>query len=270
AEYELRDGNAATILLRLPWDQTPFFAQEVPKFNGLLNIPLSDEDAIRAGGAGLPKRFVTELSRAAYRRTADWQYPVTEQPLAEMPLPDVQGAREIVGRGLSVWTRFQIVTGDLGKAREGILIGLANSRHYGRTPFLVCKLAAAAMANMALDRLEELIQRPEAPNFYWSLTALPTPFLDIRQAFEFEHKMLAKSVPGLDELEKKRSPEEWQDLAGRTVRYALELRGEKVLPEDVAHSQKLIIELARSEVPTRKSADHNFSDAELTVRWIVS
>src|SRR5262245_26490074 len=42
AEYELVDGNAATILLRLPWDQTVYFSTTVPTFEGLMNLPLDD------------------------------------------------------------------------------------------------------------------------------------------------------------------------------------------------------------------------------------
>src|SRR5260370_29777453 len=94
AEYELRDGNAATILLRLPWDQTPYFAEVVPKFRQILEIPISERDRIRAEGAGLMPHFYEELRRAAYRRTADWQYPLDQKPISEIPLPDVQGSRE--------------------------------------------------------------------------------------------------------------------------------------------------------------------------------
>src|SRR5262249_781256 len=150
--------------------------------------------------------------------------------------------------GLSVWIRFQIATGEIDRAREGILIGLADARHYGRTPLLICKLVAATMANMTLDRLEELIERPEPPNFYWPLTPLPRDFFDIRSAFEFEHEMLPGSVAGLNDLDKKRSPEEWQELAERTLSKVIEMsRAERALPEEVSVRQKRIVELAQAQ-----------------------
>src|SRR5262249_3944469 len=95
-EDELREGNAATILLRLPWDATNYFATEVPKFDDYVKIPLSDVDRIREIGPALHDHFFLEMRRAAYRRSADWEYPLREEPQAEIRLPDVQGFRKIL------------------------------------------------------------------------------------------------------------------------------------------------------------------------------
>ena len=53
-----------------------------------------------------------------------------EQSQATILLPDVQGSRNLIGRGLSVWIRFQIAMGQFDAARGGVLVGLANARHY--------------------------------------------------------------------------------------------------------------------------------------------
>src|SRR6185369_15430339 len=112
AENELKNGNAAPILLRLPWDQLPFMNTVVPNIHGMLEIPLSDLDRVRQAGFGLSfDRFYGEMRRAAYRRTADWEYPLQERPLAEILLPDIQGARDFM-RGLAVWIRAKIANGD--------------------------------------------------------------------------------------------------------------------------------------------------------------
>jgi len=274
AEYELRDGNAAPILLRLPWDQTPFFSQEVPKFETYLEIPLADEGRIREAGAGLPPRFFAELRRAAYRRTAGWEYPLDEKPLAEILLPDVQGGRAIVGRGLSVWIRYHTVGDQTEKSWEGIRVGLANARHYARTPFVVNQLMASALANMMVDRLEELMQRPEAPNFFWPLAALPAPFVNFRQALEFEHEFLRRSVEGADDLQELRSPDEWRELASRVIRYIEENTQDPKpdAPEAAARGDR-ILEAARRELPQLQpdGAERvpEMSDGELTTRWIL-
>src|SRR5277367_2592862 len=42
ADYELHDGNAAPILLRLPWEHSLYFSQTVPKFKDYLDVPLDD------------------------------------------------------------------------------------------------------------------------------------------------------------------------------------------------------------------------------------
>jgi hypothetical protein len=275
AEHELREGNAATILLRLPWDLTHFFAEEVPKFKTYLEIPLADDGRIREAGEGLPDYLYTELRRAAFRRTADWEYPLREGPVGGIRLPDVQGGREIIGRGLSVWIRFQIVNGQLDEARQGILVGLANARHYARTPFIVCQLAPAVFANMMLDRLEELIQQPECPNFYWSLTAVPNPIVDIRKAFEFECKMLERSVDELDDLQQVRSSEQWHDLAGRLIEYLeKEYQSVRQPGDDFSADRERILDLARKELPNLQPHLGNrvavMSEGELTVQWFLA
>src|SRR5260221_9651014 len=90
AEYELRDGNAATILLRLPWDRAIFMNQEVNRFSEILEIPFTEIDQIRAAGEGLPSVLYSEIHRAAYRRTAVWEYPIDEGPQSQVLLNDVQ------------------------------------------------------------------------------------------------------------------------------------------------------------------------------------
>src|SRR4051812_48519580 len=41
-EYELREGNAAPIILRLAWEQTKYFSTVVPSFEEQLKLPLND------------------------------------------------------------------------------------------------------------------------------------------------------------------------------------------------------------------------------------
>ncbi|MBW8883648.1 MAG: hypothetical protein JF612_02490, partial [Planctomycetia bacterium] len=107
AEYELRDGNAAPIILRLAWEQTKYFTTVVPTFEEQLKLPLNDPKLIEAGPM-LKPHFYEELRRAAHRRTAQWEYPLGEQNNLEIMLPDSQAARQIAGRGLSVWIRHQL------------------------------------------------------------------------------------------------------------------------------------------------------------------
>ena len=48
-----------------------------------------------------------------------------------------------------------------------------------------------------LDRVEELISQPGAPNLYWALTALPRPLVSMREALETEQRMGENMVPEL-------------------------------------------------------------------------
>ena len=273
AEYELRDGNAAPILLRLPWEQTQFLMTDVSVFHEHLEIPLSEPGKIITAGPGLRPRMYAELRRAAFRRTAAWEYPIDESPADEIILPDVQGSRQLVFGGLAVWIRLQIAQKRLDEARQGILVGLANARHYARSPFLISQLVAAAHSNVVLDRLEELIQQPGCPNFYWPLTALPSPFIDFRRGFEFNRGMLEKSVVGLHDLEQARSPEQWDALAHPLIK--------KLLDDSIPNDERALeaiharaLGLARRELPKLRPEVQEsipaLCDGELIVRWFMA
>ena len=133
AEYELHNGNAAPILLRVCWEQIPYFLKVVPTFSEYLDVPLGDarlrsEDDIFA--------FYRTLKRAAYRRTADWEYPIGEEPAATILLPDVQGVRFLVGNGLAVWIRQRLARAARGGSR-------GNSGRTGRQPTLCARRSSS-------------------------------------------------------------------------------------------------------------------------------
>jgi hypothetical protein len=220
----------------------------------------------------LSPRLYSEIRRAAYRRTAVWEYPIDEEPQAHIILNDVQGARRLVFQGLAVWVRFQIVEGQLDHAREGILVGLANSRHFARAPFVICHQVAAKNSNLMLDRLEELIEQPGCPNFYWPLTALSVPFIPFQKAFEFEREMLARSVEGLNHLDEARSPEQWDELLDKLGQHLDETSqsDKKFLPVE----RQPVLDLARKELPTLQPAlaktVASFSEGEAIIRWFMA
>jgi hypothetical protein len=271
AEYELHNGNAAPILLRLCWEQIPYFQTVVPTFGEYLDLPLSDaklrsEHEIFA--------FYRYLKRAAYRRTADWEYPIGEEPATTIILSDVQGARYLVGNGLAVWIRQRLAHGQLAEAREGILVGLAVSRHYARTPFLITQLVCTHIDSLMLSRLEELISQPDCPNLYWALSALPRPLIDVRPSIELEQRFLEMTVHGLDDLDQLRTQDQWTERVKGIFNYFLEAGGTGPISSDAA---KPI--LTRLEKRARVELSDWFaggpaqiaqmSSAEAVVRWLV-
>src|SRR5688500_842080 len=68
-ETELKPGNAAPILLRLPWEQTQWMSKVYPTLNEWESRPLDAPEWNTAGGI-LPSNFYSEMKRAAYRREA--------------------------------------------------------------------------------------------------------------------------------------------------------------------------------------------------------
>jgi len=273
AEYELRDGNAAPILLRFPWENTGYFLKVVPTFDDYLELA-PDNPKLRNAGDVFNPRFYSELKRAAYRRTADWEYPIGEEPVAQILLPDVQGSRAIVGRGLSVWIRYLTARGKLAEAREAILVGLAVSRHYGRTPFVITQLVCVAIDSMMLSRLEELLSQPDSPNLYWAVTALPRPLVDMRPSVELEQRFLQMTVPGLENLEQLRTEEEWTKRAHAVIDLLLEPAAARQWGK-FAQKQilKRLAKRGRAELPgwtdggvARVAA---MSDSEAGLRWFL-
>ena len=56
---------------------------------------------------------------------------------------------------------------------QGVVIGIANSRHLAQAPFHIHQLVAATVHQSMLDRAAELMESPDSPNLFWALTALP-------------------------------------------------------------------------------------------------
>src|SRR5580692_8980770 len=270
AEYELHEGNAAPILLRLPWEQTQYFANEVPKLSEYLDLPLNS-----------PKFQVNEvfpffrrIKSAAYRKTADWQYPIGDQPFGEIVLSDLQGGRVVVGYGLSAWIRQRLAQGKVDQAREGIRVGLAVSRHYGRTPFVVTQLVCSAVDSILLARVGELISQPDSPNLYWALTQLPRPLIDLRPSIELEQRFLQMTIPGLDDLSQLKTETDWNRRALAVIHFFREsddsARSE---PGGNARVYEHVVQLARAELPAWTEGGANrvaaMSDGEAALRWMI-
>jgi hypothetical protein len=268
AEYELRDGNAAPILLRLPWERIPYFREVVPTFSEYLDVPLTSP---KLHGQEIFTLY-DHLERAAYRRTADWQYPIGEHPLGDILLPDLQGGRSIVGYGLSVWIRQRLAEGNLARARQGILVGLAVSRHYGRTPFTIAQMVCAAIDSTLLDRVAELVSQPNSPNLYWGLTQLPRPLIDVRPAIELQQRFLQSTVPGLDDPIQTET--EWKRRALAVIHYFREFtEAAQLQPGGNGRAFEEVVKLARAELPTWIEGGDNrvaaMSDGEAAARWLV-
>jgi len=185
AEADRKAGNAAPILLRLPWEQNVWMTKVAPTLHEWSDRPLTAPEWQGAGSV-LPQTFYNEMKRAAYRREASWEYPIGEQSAYQILLPDVQGLRTFLVHGLSVKIRYHLTKGELDQAREGILVGLANSQHVAETPFFINQLVSMVIQRTMLERTRELISQPDSPNLYWPLSTLPGSLAGLDRAANFE------------------------------------------------------------------------------------
>jgi len=189
---DLKPGNAAVVLLRMPWAQRTWMQEWSPKLFELLELPPGDPRV-----AEFPfDRFAAEMRRAAFMRDADWAYTLEDESLDSISIPDILEL-PIFFRGMSLWIDQRFAAGDLDAAREGVLTMLACSRHVARTPMSIPHLVARGTADAALYRVESLISQPHCPNLHASLALLPDAIGDCRAALQWEAQNPKRLLPAL-------------------------------------------------------------------------
>ena len=190
---DLKPGNAAVVLLRMPWGETGFMTNEYPK---LLEHPPLPQDDPRLTDFPFD-RFAAQMRRAASMKDADWDYPIDDEPLDGILLSDASGLRVFVGTGMSVWVTQQIAKGDLNGAREGVLVQFACARHLGQTRFIVIQMITAGIADQAFDGLERIVGAPGSPNLHRAIELLPNSLGRSIEALQWEALIEERSMPML-------------------------------------------------------------------------
>lgn len=139
------------------------------------------------------------LEEATRRGQCTWEYPIPEEGVPYMN-PLLNEYRTLT-RFVALKATLEIHDGDFDAALDTLRCGFVLARHVGDGPNLVQHLVGVWMAASMLDQIEELIQKPGAPNLYWALTALPEPLVDIRNAVRMEAEVLSVELPELRTLE---------------------------------------------------------------------
>ncbi|MEW4571424.1 hypothetical protein AB1L88_26415 [Tautonia sp. JC769] len=278
---ELYPGNAAPVYLRFYAEQNPEAKKQIHE----KAVPWLDEplDAFPVEEAGDFVRMygnsLLQLAIAARRKECDWAYPLLEQreEAYNILLPDIQELRT-ASRLLALKARVEIAQGDFDEAVRTIQTGMAMARHLAESPFMISRLVGIAVANQFLDRVEELVSRPDAPNLSWALAALPRPLIDTREGLETEQVVGEWILPELTGLDSVGSEEEWEirlaRLHERLARIDVELRqapddqdeGDRV-PETLDQFRSEYLPAAREffAEPGSLATDSN---AELIVRFL--
>ena len=271
-QNELRKGNAAVVYLRMPWEQRNFMNSYPAKLKGWMDLDYNAPEVIEA--EGVFEHFVQQMRRAAYMEDAEWEYPIGEEPIVSILLPDVQGMRQFMGRVLGLWVGVQIERGDLENAREGILIQFASAIHLCRTPFGVTNLIGVSITDIAFDRFQILIQQKQAENFYYALGLLPETLGDMAEIFELEASFLEGSLPSLTTPYPPIGDPAWNKAAKEFSAVASMLSRDPISPYDGAafylrmlfHSQTALLEMGEfSEEQIKKMGKD-----EIIGRWILA
>lgn len=194
---DLHQGNAAVNYHRTrspEWEHVLVRYPDYAHFHEWLDLPLADVPLDRIKG-GVIGNMLKELDIAARTEHCDFQMlPRIREEGPALLIPDMQGFRSMVVL-LALRSRAEMRDGKLDRAVQSFQTGMAMSKHIGETPTLITYLIGVACANVTLDRIEEFVQQPGAPNLYWPLTDLPRPLIDIRRPLQGERVLIDSLFP---------------------------------------------------------------------------
>jgi hypothetical protein len=214
--WELKDGNAVPIYLRLTHEQSDaarrHFVETPKQWNALPldKIPLAEAKAFLHEH----QYMLRQLELGARRRTVEWDYTLDEPNRIGLLLPDVQWMRNYVPM-LILQARVALAERDFAAAAHHLETGFAFSRHVADGPTLIHGLVGCGIATEFANTVAEFISQPDAPNLYWALTALPRPLIDMRAALGFEHQIVEEQFPELNNLDRDLTTEQWDALLRR-------------------------------------------------------
>ncbi len=156
------------------------------------------------------------INQATHREQCDWQPPVRDDPdVFGILLPEIQHLRT-AGRLLALRARLEIAEGHPIEALKTLQTGYALARHTSDCPFLVSSLVGLSISASMDEQMLAIAQAPKSPNLYWSLTALPAPIIDLRNALGLEADSLFLAFPQLRDIEHaKHTPAEWDAILVR-------------------------------------------------------
>ena len=188
---EMQPGNPIQSYMKCIMQQQEFFfdREAFQRREKLLTRPLEE---LRAQELPDDGRFeLRQIDWAARLDTPDWQ--VLRKLKAdgiEGSIPEVQAIRAM-NRALQVRFRAEIAQGRFDDAIRTAKTFFAMSRHLGQHPTLIGNLVGMAIAAVAIDHLEKMLDQPDCPNLYWALTNLPRPLISLDKGMDGERVMMA-------------------------------------------------------------------------------
>jgi hypothetical protein len=200
-------GNAAALYYRavaMLVENQPLFKEIQSEYwDNWRSMPLKElprpevHDKLR-----MARHLLAEVEQAAQRRDCDWLLEGRSEGLG-LVLPELSIFRRVACL-LAVRARLEIADGQLDQTLKTMQTGYALAHRLGEksSPTLMHAFLAVSVAAGLTEQLEELIQQPNSPNLYWSLTALPRPFFDPKSALLEGSTSLERMFPWLTRLEK--------------------------------------------------------------------
>jgi hypothetical protein len=142
-----------------------------------------------------------QADRAARFDKPDWGIlQKAKEDGIQLLLPDLQKVRALA-QALQGRFREEITGQRFDDALVTAKTMFAMARHMEEHPTLIGGLVGIAVAQVAIQPLEEMLEQPGCPNLYWALTQLPHPLVSTRIGFQGERLLLAAELRDLDAVE---------------------------------------------------------------------
>lgn len=214
---ETRPGIAAVKYLEAVAELPAQSDAELDEINAWRTIPLADLHPKDPHTRAMMQKFSNALrfsSDAALLETPGWQTHVREKGVAAL-LPALGKFRRL-SNVLAVQARLDIKAHDWPAAQRRLQTGFMLARHIGEGETLVESLVAVAVAQQMTRVLDDWISEPGAPNLYWPLSNLPSPFVDLQRTMSFEREFAYFTLPAMRDMRAGRhSAATWSQLVAQ-------------------------------------------------------
>jgi hypothetical protein len=206
-------GNRVQMFLRCFMEQEGFFGlAESERRERWNQLPLDKLPLKDVKDYGAPQ--AQAIYDAARMTHADWQlWYFMRRDGYKTLLPDVQKMRHLAVP-LKTRVRGELAEGDFPGALHTLKSMFSLARTLDSNPTLVADLVGIAIGTIATDAVEEFIQQPGAPNLFWSLADLPSPFISLRLGVEGERLMFSQDIQMLKSSEGPAPESEIERLIG--------------------------------------------------------
>lgn len=160
-----------------------------------------DDDAeflrvIKEKASWLDTRIKPQMQAAVIADHCDWELPLREQGFSVI-LPHLNDCRALANLMIAQ-SRLASASGDIPQALRILqtLITFADHIDDGENA-IISNLVAIGIFRRCQDRIDKVIQHPDAPNLYWALRDLPTPFGNVRGVIAMERDSIPYTFPEL-------------------------------------------------------------------------
>jgi hypothetical protein len=158
------------------------------------------------------------FDRAVRYERCDWQLgPYLSPAHMDGLLTESQKYRELIYYH-RLRLKSHLAANKFDDAIGDLQAGFRLAKDMAESPTTIRMLIGFALTAIVTSGAEEWVGRPDAPNLYWALDALPRPFIDPRPALDGEATFVRSAVPEPEELLQGRLPsEDGSRLLGRMV-----------------------------------------------------